>query len=251
MELVFLNTLINLIGIILFYPFLGPLGRFMKKRFRESEQASASLYIANATPEVPDVAMRALDKELQHVFALTREFILNCLGTADTAGKPRLSGWGRILRAEAKPLERYEHLKRMEDEITDFYVRLQEHNLKEEESAQLSFYMHQLRAMIYAAKNIKDVAANIREMEESDDALAHALLLRLQAFAMEKTDLSPDAAPPGWQQAHEHFYHETVGYLYQRIPERAPGGVPVSTLTNAIKKTVSAVEELTRSVDVN
>jgi phosphate:Na+ symporter len=247
MELVFLNTLIILIGIFLFYPFLGPLGSFMKKRFRQSEQASACLYITNATPEVPDVAMRALDQELQHVFALTRDFILNSLGAAETAGKPRPSGWSRILRAEAKPLERYEHLKRMEDELTYFYVRLQEHNLSEAESAQLSYYMHKLRAMIYAAKNIKDVAPNIREMDESDDALSGEILSRLRKFALEETlSLKPD-----WQAAYEQFYHETVAFLYRSALQRPPGGVPVSTLTNAIKKTVSAVEELTRAVDVN
>lgn len=79
MELVFLNTLINVIGIVIFYPFLTPFTSLLNKWFQKSEPKGECKYIRNAIPDVPDVAIKALDKELKYIFDLTHEFILSCL----------------------------------------------------------------------------------------------------------------------------------------------------------------------------
>ena len=258
MELVFLNTIINLIGIILFYPFLGQMGRFMNRRFTKSEPAGGSLYIKKAEPEVVDLAIRALDQELKHIFTLTRDFISGCLLIND--GRKQKSGiWTSIVKSEVNQIEKYNHLKRLEDEITNFYKQIQENNLTESEAGLVAMYMFKLRSMINAAKNIKDVIQNIREIEESEDELAQEILLQLQKFSMQKIDLLDQYVTMkgdgkiigGWQSEYEGFYNKTLEYLYSNLNTKINRDVQVSSIANAIKKTVSSIEELTLAVSGN
>lgn len=258
MELVFLNTIINLIGILLFYPFLGQLGRFMNRRFTKSEPAGGSLYIKKAAPEVVDLAIRALDQELKHIFTLTRDFISGCLLIND--GRKQKSGiWTSIVKSEVNQIEKYNHLKRLEDEITNFYKQIQENNLTESEAGLVAMYMFKLRSMINAAKNIKDVIQNIKEIDDSEDELAQEILLRLQKFSLQKTELldqyvnmkDDGKTIGGWLSEYEGFYNKTLEYLYSNLNTKINRDVQVSSITNAIRKTVSSIEELTLAVSSN
>jgi phosphate:Na+ symporter len=255
MELVFLNTLINVIGIVIFYPFLTPFTALLNKCFQKSEPKGECKYIRNAIPDVPDVAIKALNKELEYVFELTSKFILSCLRIRND-GKQKSSFLGSIVKIEINPLEKYNQLKRIEDEITDFYMLIQEQNLTEEEANLLASYMVKTRVMITAAKNIKDVVPNIRQIDESEDATAHEILKQLQEFTLGKIaelkKYKPDqgAEMPAieWHNELEQFYNRTIENLYKSIKTNAKRDVPASTITNAIKKIVSALEELTLSV---
>lgn len=255
MELVFLNTMINVIGIVIFYPFLTPFTNLLNQWFQKSEPKGECKFIRNAIPDVPDVAIKALDQELSHIFDLTHDFILSCLRIRSGA-KPKSSILGNIVKVEISPLEKYNKLKRMEDEVTEFYTQIQEQNLGEEESGLLARGMLKLRAMITAAKNIKDVVPNIRQMDESEDAAALEILKQLQDFTIQKIaelkeaeqhheKMKPEAE---WHREFELFYSKTIEHLYKSIKTQAKRDVPVSTITNTIKKTVSALEELAYSV---
>lgn len=110
--------------------------------------------------------------------------------------------------------------------------------------------------MIIAAKNIKDVAVNIRQIDESEDVTAHEILKQLQGFTSSKiAELKNIESDQGtviplteWHNEFELFYNKTIENLYKSIKKNAKRDVPTSTITNAIKKTVSALEELTLAV---
>jgi len=252
MELVLINTLLNLMGIILFYPFIHLLARFLKTRFKKSEPQGRSLYIKNVTPEVVDIAIKAFEKELQHVYELTQAYIIDCLRINNKS-----SGlWSSIFKIEVAPIEKYEHLKQMEDEITEFYKHLQEQKLSESEAEITTLYMSKLRSMIYAAKNIKDVVVNIKDIDDSEDKVAKDVLKQLQDFAIEKSRAlkqiisqeNIDDLSENWQKEYELFYNTTIRFLYNNIDLGVQRAVPVSSIVNAIRKTVSSLEELTRSI---
>lgn len=256
MELVLLNTAINLIGILLFFPFLKPLGRFMRNRFKKSEPKGECIYIRNVTPQVADVAIKALDKELTHIFVLTQDFILSGLKVQEKDSRKSTSFWRGIIALKTDMLDKYQKLKKMEDEVTDFYTQIQEHILSEAEADLVALYMLKLRSLIYAAKNIKDVLQNIRTIDESDDQVAREVLSRLQAFASKKLQELADYASNGedilhaeaWNKDLEQFYNETLNYFYKNIHTNQQKSVPASTMTNVIKKVVASVEELSLSV---
>lgn len=256
LELVFLNTLINLIGIILFFPFIPAFARFMNRRFVKSEPSGTCRFIKNVDPEVSDVALQALDNEISRVYTLVEEFILDCL-LIDKNGNHRSSGIKNIFRAEKNLLETYAQLKSIEDEITDYYTQIQRFKLTQSEADLTANYLIRVRSMIIAAKNIKDVIPNIKEMSDSEDPVAIEILGRLQDFAVKNLNKLSSQAPEGMgreeisqlQREYEDFYILTVNYLYKNIPPKAQLSVSVSSITNAIRKIVSALEELITSVN--
>ncbi len=253
--IVSIHTIINLIGIIIFYPLTIPFVQFLKNYFIKSEPKGECIYIKNVTPKVPYVAINALDKELENVFNLTREFILDSLRNNINNNNVNKI-WYNIFKTEVNPLKKYLHLKKIEDEITYFYTKIQEQNLSEPEANLLADYMFKLRSMIYSAKNIKDVLSNIQDIKDSDDELAKNILSQLYQFAVSKEqEISgfyiTKYNPPNLNNIHnelEYFYNKTIDYLYKNIKTENSRYIPVSTITNVIKKTIASIEELTLSV---
>lgn len=254
MELVFINTIINLIGIILFFPFVPALARFMNKRFKKSEPTGNSLYIKNVTPEVSDVALKALNNEISRVYTLVEAFILDCLLIRKNE-QNKSTGLKSIFRAETNLLERYNQLKSIEDEITAYYTQIQQFNLSEAEADLAASYMIRLRLMIISAKNIKDITSNIEQMLESEEELAGEILKRLQDFTKQSlnklNELNRDEIDPKiiveLRSEYDLFYSSIIDFLYKSIRNKALKGVSVSTITNAIKKVISSLEDLTTS----
>lgn len=255
MELVFLNTIINLIGIILFFPFIPAFARFMNQRFKTSEPTGNSLFIKNVTPEVSDLALKALENEISRVYNLVESFILSCLLIDKNEHQKKKTGLKSIFRSEINHLETYNQLKSIEDEITEYYTQIQQYNLSETESNLTASYMIRLRLMIISAKSIKDVINNIKQMEQSEDKVAREILKRLQDFAnqiLNRLNTSNlDKIEPvniiDLQNEYEKFYTSNIEFLYTSIVNNSPKGVSISTITNAIKKTISSLEELTAS----
>ena len=250
MELVFLNTTINVIGIAIFYPFLIPFGNFMSGRFKDSSPSKKCIYITHVTPEVVDISLEALDKELRHIFKLTQDFILDVLFLKDQQRTGSI--WLKVFGKGSDTLSKYHHLKIMEDEITDFYAQIQKQHLNQEESKLLTVHMGKIRALIDAAKNIKDIVPNIKEMKDSGKKLDRDILVKLQQFAVHKIeeldlyDKIPEQKKtlPYWQMEFGKFYEDLFSYFYEEVKNNTPHGALVSTISNAIKKTVSALESL-------
>lgn len=255
MELVLINTLINLIGILLFYPFLVPFGNLIKTLFRHSEGKGKCMFITNAVPEVPDLAIRTIDQELKHIYTLTRDFVLDSLKINDESQeKPAI--WNNIFKSDANPLQKYQHLKQMEDEITIFYKHIQEQRLTEAEAAMLSNHMAKLRLMISAAKHVKDVFQNIKDIDDSDDILAKEVLKQIQQFGHQRIQelekfLQQNGVGKSLQDQHkdyEQFYIRTIEFLYNNLDTKREREIPVSSITNAIRKSILSLEDLSLSV---
>ncbi len=251
LELVLLNTLLNLAGILLFMPFLGSFQKFLKRRFESAEPSGETLYIKNITTEFPEVALKAVKDELGLVYIYVQDFIQNCFEV--TNSNHRASGWKTIFKTAVNLNEKYDKIKRLEDELTTFYLQLQEKNLSVRESEQLTSNMIALRSLIYGAKDIKDVAHNIKFIIDSEDPLALEVLDKLRTFVKNKIDeihlyIDVDAthAPTLNQmlENNESFYNEMITFLYQNVKGLSKKGIQVSTITNVIRQTVSSMNHI-------
>jgi phosphate:Na+ symporter len=251
MELVLLNTLLNLAGILLFLPFLGPFQKYLKSRYKSAEPSGETLFVKNISTEFPDVALKAIKDELGQVYLYVQDFIYNSFALGPILAKS--SGWKSIFQTAVNLNEKYDKIKRIEDELTSFYALLQEQNLTTKEAEELTSSMLSLRSLVYAAKDIKDVIHNIKYMTESEDPLALEVLNRLQSFVKSHTgELYKIVYEEGENtkglkvmiDKNEVFYEEMIGYLYENIKNHSKKGVPISTMTNVIKQTVSAMSNL-------
>ncbi|HAZ23679.1 MAG TPA: sodium:phosphate symporter, partial [Algoriphagus sp.] len=84
--LVVFNTLMNLAGIIIFFPFLGFLRSWINQRFK-TKKISLTSFIHNVDTSVPEAAIKAVEKELDSVFDRTKFFIKETLGIEAKAGE--------------------------------------------------------------------------------------------------------------------------------------------------------------------
>ncbi|MCE7054657.1 Na/Pi symporter [Algoriphagus sp. AGSA1] len=257
MELVLLNTLLNLAGILLFLPFLGVFQKFLKNRFKSAEPGGETLYIKNITAEFPNVALKAIRDELDQMYVYVLDFIYHNFSIGAPAVK--YPGWKSIFQTAININEKYDKIKRIEDELTAFYALLQEQNLETNEAEELTESMLSLRSMVYGAKDIKDVAHNISFMSESEDPLAQEVLKRLQAFVKTQTEevynsnLTKEDHKLYLNEGiakNEAFYEEMIAFLYENIKHHTKKGVPISTMTNVIKQTVSAMDNLCSSFQI-
>jgi phosphate:Na+ symporter len=251
MELVLLNTLLNLFGIIIFLPFLGIIQKELNKRFKEHEPSGETLFIKNITTEFPEVALKAIKDELGQVYVNVQDFIQTCFAVSN--GKQKASGWKAIFQTAVNLNDKYDKIKRLEDELTTFYLQLQEQNLTDKESEQLTSNMIALRSLVYGAKDIKDVAHNIKFIIESEDPLALEILDKLREFVKNKIDeihqyVDVDAtnAPTlnEMLESNEVFYDEMINFLYQNARGLSKKSAPVSTITNVIRQTVSSMNHI-------
>lgn len=259
MELVLLNTLLNLIMIVLFYPFIPAFTRFLKSRFVSKVPQGRSLFIQNIPPEVPDVAIQALGGELRQVYDLTRAFINDCFQIGRNA-KSREFQWKTIFSTATNLTRKYEEIKSLEDELTGYYAVIQEKNLSPEEAARLTSGIMALRSLIYSAKDVKDIMHNIRFILDSDDEFANKILLRLKDFVdsrfqkievfLEKEEFVETSAGiiQTCLEENEEFYEKSIQFLYENISHKKHLQVPVSTLTNMIRQSVSSMNNLCNAI---
>lgn len=258
MELVLLNTLLNLAGILLFLPFLGPFQKFLKRRFKNAEPSGETLYIKNISTEFPEVALKAINDELVQVYINVQDFIQSCFAVNN--GNHKASGWKTIFQTAVNLNEKYDKIKRLEDELTTFYLQLQEQNLTVKESEALTSNMITLRSLVYAAKDIKDVAHNIKFIMDSEDVKAQEILDKLREFVMHKIeevhlyvdiDSTNTLSLNQMINTNEEFYNEMITFLYQNAKSFSKKGITISTITNVIRQTVSAMNHICQAVILN
>ncbi|WP_113922928.1 Na/Pi cotransporter family protein [Cognataquiflexum aquatile] len=254
MELVLFNTFLNAVGIVLFYPFISHLERLLKKLFKKDEPLGLSKFIKNVSPKLPSVALEALEKEILLAYDSTVNFILNVLENGDLEENNN-SIWRKILYQPLDLLEEYDRIKKLEDEITKYHILLQEEFLSEREAQKLTSLMLSLRTMVFAAKDIKDVMHNIRDMEDEEDRVVVSLHGKIKSYIMEyleklnsykKLEKTPESEP-NWITENSKQYKTWISDLYAEL-KSSDLEFPVSTLNNVIKQVISCLDNLGSSV---
>lgn len=160
--IVFFHSLFNLIGISLFYPFVGKFSQFLEKRFHEEKERTL-FHLEHISPaDSPEINQVLADKEVEAF--INRSVYLSCklLGLhkelingleLDDQYKEDLSG-----------LEGYDKLKESQNEILDFCLRSLSHNeVLPTVTNHYATLIESTRRAGTALKNIKDVTYNIEE----------------------------------------------------------------------------------------
>ena len=184
-ELVILNTCINLVSIILFYPFLTPISNFIATKFNNSDNLSHTLFIKKLTNEVPEVAVEALEKEIEHVFDKLQNFIISSVRLNKTDKNKHQVFWKKIIAEPTNRLKMYNDLKNLEEELTRFHIQVMQKKMSANDTKRITSLMLALRTMIYSAKYIKDVLHNIQEIIDCEQELPKEILKQTQVLVAE------------------------------------------------------------------
>ncbi|HEY8690379.1 MAG TPA: Na/Pi symporter, partial [Chitinophagaceae bacterium] len=151
LALAFFQTLINVIGIILFFPFLNLFAKFLEKLFTKTD--GDTLFIHKVTSENTDLALDAFEKETKYFLYYVIDYSLGVFGINTTGNKQiMLSEKFRTNTLSGK----YDFIKQLHGKLHAYYIELQNASSNKQETIKLDQLISAVRNSIYAAKSMKD-----------------------------------------------------------------------------------------------
>ncbi|MEK6555840.1 MAG: Na/Pi symporter [Bdellovibrionota bacterium] len=159
----------NLLGIILFFPFLGIFEKFLNRFFIGSND-QACIFIHKVSAEVPEASIEAIRRELHHFAQKVFQFNSQIVGFAIDERKAPVGNrllFFKNLLSEDDVARDYEQIKKTEGELLEYFLALQKEKLEQEESTALNQYILALRNGVQSAKSTKDIQHNLKDFRQS------------------------------------------------------------------------------------
>lgn len=160
LALVVFQTLVNIISIVLFYPFLNPFGKFLTGRF--TKNSDETLFIHKIKPVETELALQAMQRETDHFLQLIIAYSKHVFELM-----PGQKNGNEFYKKT--PEEKYEFIKHLHGDILAFYVKMQSNQTQPEEAARFQLLMASVRNGMYAAKSLKDAWHDVLILKNSSN----------------------------------------------------------------------------------
>ena len=180
--LVTFSTLINLVSIIIFLPFLEPFAKFLEKFFKDTD-GSAAAFIGNADTNESETALDLFKRETEYFIhnSMLYNLALFDIDTKPLCEHPVFKAINEKRRYFSKtPEEKYEFLKQLQGELQSFYLSLRT-KVKEEQNPLLSQLISAVRSSMHAIKSMKDIGSNIANLRRSSTDIKFNFFIRQKA----------------------------------------------------------------------
>jgi phosphate:Na+ symporter len=179
--LVTFSSLVNLMSILLFLPFLEPFTRFLEKFFKNVD-ASVAAFIGNANVSEPQTAVDLFKREATYFIHTSMLLNLELMEIdskflQDNPTFYEINERKKFMQKSAE--EKYEFLKLLQGELQAFYLLLRP-KLQDEELIELNGLVSAVRHSIYAAKSMKDNRSNIGNLRRSSKNIKFNFLSHLK-----------------------------------------------------------------------
>ena len=254
--LVFLQTTINVLSIVLFFPIIDLFANWLGKRFKTDEVVTTS-FINSSVPVVPEVAIDSLFKESKDLLQKTINFLAMLLHLEP---KNSHNGFLGSFRPSGESVNTaYDGLKKTEGSILNFYTKIQTNELSTEHYTLLNQYISAVRYCIRAAKTLKDIQHDIKEFESSADDTIHRLYIEMQTEwkefnatflqLMEVIDSRRlfEELALGMKRAFEHQRHDN-SEIINALREKYLDEMQTSTMMNVHHEILSSKKSLLRAL---
>lgn len=169
--LVFFQSLINVLSIILFVPFLNVFSKWLEQRFKAQNQTKNS-YISQLLPILPQLATNAMQKEAENLLEKSLSFNKYTLCPDATEPKGLIENLKSFAKTAENLEDEYQRLKQTEGDLLQYLTKVMAHT-SPEETAKLLRYAYAIRQSVYGAKAINDITHNIKEFDASVNNLLH------------------------------------------------------------------------------
>lgn len=161
--LVFFQSLINVVGAMLFLPMLNPVSHFLERRVGDHD--SLSRYIRQVPPASADLALEAMEKEVTRFQKLVLDFFRRSFELPPNLPSDKSDALLHISHVA----EEYARIKELHGEVTAYFLLIPRDQLDKEEGLKADQLISSLRNGMYAAKSLHDSTADIRQLRESSN----------------------------------------------------------------------------------
>jgi len=206
MGLALFHTIFNIIGVILFFPFIGLLAKLLYRMFPDYK-AILTVFINNTPTEVIEAATSALRKEILHLLQECQLYGLRLLNIDR-----------HLVFDEDLPLEKssrkklsfeslYENIKLLHAEIFAYYSKLQSQKLEETEASELERMIFASRNIMNSIKNFKGIRHDLDEFEVSGNVYLNS---QYKTFRKRLLKVYHDMGGILGQESKEEQYHSLL-----------------------------------------
>ncbi len=166
--LVTFSSLVNLLSISVFLPFLDPFAKLLEKFFKETD-ASAAAFIPHADSEEPETALDLFRRETawfihNSILFNLQQFEINTKELEEHPDYKTLNEDRKFSKKTAA--EKYEFLKQLQGELQAFYLDLRPKSAGEQ-NAELNQLISSVRSCMHGIKSVKDISSNITNLKHS------------------------------------------------------------------------------------
>lgn len=247
MALVVFQTLVNVISILLFYPFLNPFGKFLSARFTKNNDET--LFIHKIKPAETELALQAMQQETAHFLQLIIAYTKHIFEL-----KPEQKNGNEFYKKP--PEEKYEFIKHLHGDILAFYVKMQANQMHPEEAARFQLLITSVRNGMYAAKSLKDAwhdalllknSSNDKKFtyyEESRNHTAHFITTINQLLSTKESALVTSDALITLYRTTVKGYTEELSLLYKQGTIDQLSETEISTIINYNRELYTAFKSL-------
>lgn len=169
MGLALFHTLFNIMGVIIFFPFMATLANLLYRLFPDYKPVLTA-FINNTPTEIVEAAASALRQEILHL-----------LNECQFYGLRLMNIDRRLVFEDALPLEKsskkrlsfetiYGNIKLLHAEIFAYYSKLHNQRLEESEVNELERMIFSSRNIMNSLKNFKGIRHDMDEFESSDNS---------------------------------------------------------------------------------
>lgn len=254
--LVSYQTLTNIAGVMLFFPFLDQFGRFLEKQFINDE--NETLFIHKVNVEDADLALPALRNEVRHLIFSVANLAQKAYGNPVTeTGTLKVSR----LRNENTFIESYNNVKHLHGEIHHFAIHLQQFVTDDTQLNQNIQMIDASRNAMYAAKSIKDTMPDIQQLKKSSNdtkfnyyqsTRENTDLFCKQITALLESESAPDQHFTTLQELQQYAHKEyrtTMENLYRSSTQATLSEIEFSTIINFNRETYTLRKSLIISLN--
>lgn len=252
-SLVAFHSGFNFVGVILFLPFLGLFEKFLN-RFFINHVEKASLFIQKVDVNVPEASIEAVRLELQNFAKKVFMFNVDLIGFKIIKKQNEQNNrfkFFQIFLSDEDVFEDYKQIKKIEEELLEYFRELQKEKLDADESEALNHYILALRNGVQSAKAIKDIRHNLKELQQSaievDEYLIEKIhkvyqpvyqridkVLQINDQKLQLEELAQISID------NEKAYHVVNEWIYNAAQETSKTNIQVATFLNVNREIYNA-----------
>ncbi len=227
------HTLFNVLGVLIFAPFVPLLTRGLNKIYQKKPEILTQ-YIDSVQTDVFEAAIEALRKEVIRLHDASMRFglMLFNIDAKDLFDK-NIKMWKILANenqiASEEIVSAYRKIKKLEIQILEYASDIGSKELSIDESKGLSKLIEATREITYASKMLKDIKLNIQTFYEEDNIFL--------------------------QESYE-TYRERISKLFKNIHQLISGDVEAETKMRKILQTITdennaSTSEITKAIKGN
>lgn len=176
-QIALFHTLFNLMGVVLWFPFITPLEKMLLRFFRK-KALTVTAYIHNVPVSVPDLALDALEKEVAALSKRIEEFALLVINIPPPKVLDAHQDIGELLNRNQHNFDiaydrLYEKIRLHEGEIYRYIVLLSSQSERPDLHESLSIFQQRIAYLATAAKALKDMLYDLNRLYEAASGEEH------------------------------------------------------------------------------